>query len=381
MRIYCDYASTTPLDEAVKKAMDPFWSNIFGNPGSLHKEGQEASQAIFEARRSIVHILGNNDMHGFKNIIFTGSATEANNLILRGAIKKWEKEKKRRPHIIISAIEHDSITETAMSLKEEGVAVTVVPVTKHGIVRQEIILQSLQPNTVLVSITQANNEVGTIQPIEKITKEIKKSRGEKRYPLVHTDAVQSFQYLPCNINTADAITLSAHKLYGPKGIGVLYVDHGMIEPIITGGGQEEGVRSGTENTPLIIGCAEAIKKTVTIRKKEARRMKNISDRFIAQIEKTIGAQLNGHRTKRLPNNANIAFREDDVESLLIKLDLAGIAVSSGSACSARLRKPSKTLIAMGCSEKQAKQSVRFTFGRQTTVKNSNEIIKKIKSNR
>ncbi len=377
-RYYFDYAAATPVDPEVEKAMRPFWSKVFGNPGAVHSFGQEASAAIFKSRKSLADILGCK----YDEIIFTGSATEANNLALRGTIKE-----KSNPKIIVSSIEHDSVLDTAKILEKEGTRVIYLPVSKNGIVDLEKLKESLDEQTVLVSVMYANNETGTVQPIREISKIINNFRSQKgsRYPLFHTDAVQAFNYLPCKADDlgADLMTLSSQKIYGPKGIGMLYARRPAksaktLEPIITGGGQEFGLRSGTENAPGIIGFAKAAEIADKLRSKESKRLTKLRDYLIKGIKKAIpGAELNGDGKNRLPNNINVYFPKSEAQELIIKLDLAGFALSPGAACSARVCKPSHVLKAMGHSDERATHSARITLGRGTGKKEVDLLLKNL----
>ena len=342
--IYLDYASSTPIATEVVKVMESHWSDTFGNPGSTHWFGQQASGAVFKARQTIASFL---DVD-YKDILFTSSATEANNLALRGVLKK---SKQKNPRIVVSAIEHESILETCRDLEKEGVEVVYIPVNKEGIVDCKEVERALNKRTILVSIMYANNEIGTIQPVKKIGELIKKYKGEDNYPLFHTDAVQAFQYLPCSIKKlgADLLTLSAHKIYGPKGIGLLCVkDKGLLAPIITGGGQESGLRSGTENVPYIIGLAKAMELVEKNRNKELRRVGELRDYFWKEMKDVVSdIEMNGSLKNRLPNNINIYFPGRPASDLCIELDIWGLAVSSGTACSARSIKPSYVIEALG----------------------------------
>jgi cysteine desulfurase len=381
-RIYFDHAASTPADPKAVKAMAPYYSGIFGNPGSLHKFGQEASAVVFKARNKISKLI-NCD---YREIIFTGSATEANNLAIRGVVKKFREVSKELPRIITSQIEHESVLETCRDLEKSGLAeVIYLPVSKLGIVDLKKLKESINDRTVLVSIMYANNEVGSIQLIKEISEIIDAFKGKKSiYPLFHTDAVQAFNYLNCDVKElgADMMTLSSQKIYGPKGVGLLYVKNfGSVEgkkfiaPIITGGGQEEGLRSGTENVAGVVGMAEAAQISFDVRKKESQRLLKLQDHFIGQIKKIYSkVLLNGPVIggERLPNNVNIYF--SGKKDLIFKLDMAGFAVSGGSACSARLAKPSHVLKAMGFQDEKASESLRISFGRRTDRKNIDKLL-------
>ncbi len=409
-RIYFDYAASTPVDPAVADAITRCFSRKFGNPGSLHYFGQEAMAVIDESREKIAKAIGASPAGGFREIIFTGSATEANNLALRGIIKgvKRQVSDVKCPRIIVSAIEHESILETCRDLEKQGVEIIYLPVNREGIVDLKKLKEFLNDRTVLVSIIYANNEIGTIQPVAEISKIIENFRDVKcqmsnvkclgaALPLLHTDAVQAFQFLDCGVNKLgiDLMTLSAHKIYGPKGIGLLYArqsaEHkarnegfaangSRLAPIITGGGQEFGLRSGTENTASIAGFAKAIELADKNRLKEAKRIGGLANYFFKGIKKIYpAAKINAApNKKRLPNILNVFFPNISGRDFLVKLDLAGVSVSSGSACSARSAKPSYVLAACGFPEKRIKSSLRFSFGRFTTKEEINESLKRIK---
>ncbi len=387
-RYYFDYAAATPVAPEVEKSMQPYFGKIYGNPGALHWFGQEASAEVFKSRDAIAKSLGCN----YREIIFTGSATEANNLALRGVVKvalsfRTKTAEPFLPKIIVSSIEHDSVLDTVRDLEKEGVEVVYLPVSKNGIVDLKKLKEKLDERTVLVSVMYANNEVGTIQPIKEISKLIQQFKEERKsfYPLFHTDAVQAFNYLDCNVNKlgVDLLALSAQKIYGPKGIGALYTRNRqratkILHPIITGGGQEYGFRSGTENVPGIVGFGKAAELADKLRQKENKRLKNLQDYFLARMEKMFPkAQLNGGGKNRLPNNINMYFPQQPAQDLIIKLDLAGFAVSPGAACSARTCKPSHVLKAMGFSDERATSSIRITFGRPTTKNEVDKLLKVI----
>jgi cysteine desulfurase len=387
--IYLDYAATTPVDARVSAAMSPFWSDHFGNPGSLHRIGQVASGAVFDARRKIAAAIG----ASYKEVIFTGSATEANNLALRGVLKYAKIDTKTRYRVIISSIEHESVFETARELAQEGVEVVTIPVSREGVIDLTKLKAALHERTILVSVIFGSNEIGVIQPISDIRTIIENFKAEMAarrpnqalrsgtsraaYPLFHTDAAQALQYVNCNVTTlgVDLMTLSSHKIYGPKGIGALYVRNSSpVAPLITGGGQEFGFRSGTENVPLIVGFGRAVEITEAVREREAVRVRLLRDQLFRGIvriaKKTI---LNGPPLSpmhmRLPNNLNISLPGVDGGEFLIALDLQGISASQGSACRARSAAPSPVLKAIGRSSSEQQGAIRFTLGRATTAKN------------
>ncbi len=382
-KVYFDYAATTPVDPGAVKAMSPYYSEVFGNPGSIHRFGQEASAALFRARNKISKLI-NCD---YREIIFTGSATEANNLAIIGVVKNFVLKNKVKPRIITAQIEHESILETCKNLEKENLAeVVYLPASKEGIVDLKKLELSLNERTVLVSVMYANNEVGSVQPIKEISKIISKFRknksSEQIFPLFHTDAAQAFNYLDCDIKNlgVDMMTLSSQKIYGPKGVGLLYIKNfgnfrgeKFISPIIFGGGQEESLRSGTENIAGIVGFSEAAQISFDVRKKESQRLSKLQEYFLGKLKK-YSFVLNGPKIgiQRLPNNINIYFKGK--KDFIFKLDMAGFAVSGGSACSARMAKPSHVLKAMGCSDEKAGESLRISFGRQTDKKNIDSLL-------
>jgi len=424
-KIYLDYAATSPVDQRVVETIEPYFSDSFGNPGSIHLFGQEALAAVDRSRETMAGLLGLSREESFREIIFTGSATEANNLALRGAVKAFYRsnrdERLLPPRIIVSAIEHESVLETGRDLEEEGVELVIVPVDKSGRVRLEEIKKSLNERAILVSVMLSNNEIGRVEPIKKIAEIIeeykrrekgskgqvssikrqasKAGREENPYPLLHTDAVQAFQYLDCYPEKmgVDLMTISGHKIYGLKGAGALYRRRGsnlkremdIILPILTGGGQEFGLRSGTENVPLIVGLAKAAELAVQTRVKERKRLYALRSLFWQKLKKALPKiKLNAEteagvksvgldQPKFLPNILNIRFPGELAGEMIVKFDLAGLAVSSGSACSARLFKPSHVLKAIGLGDKSARESLRFSLGRQTSLSDIREAAERI----
>ncbi|MBI2514958.1 cysteine desulfurase [Candidatus Wolfebacteria bacterium] len=433
-KIYLDYAATTPVDPAVEKTMRPYLGRFFGNPGSLHSFGQEAMAAVDEAREKIAKAIGAD----FREIIFTSSATEANNLALRGTVKRImnnelgikNKESIKKPiirnskfiipRVIVSAIEHESILETCRDLKKEDIEIIYLSVDKDGAVQLNALRKSLNENTILVSIGTANNEIGTIQPLKEISEIVGnwklKIGNSAAYPFFHVDHSQGFQYLdikPKNFKI-DLMTLSSHKIYGPKGAGALFVQHEawntkqgrggmlhassfMLRAVTTGGGQEFGMRSGTENVPAIVGFGKAVEITGKLRNKEIKRMVSLRNYFWKKIKEIYPrAQLNGIMNEelgikkknknpaihsslfQLPNFLNVYFPGQRADELLVKLDLAGIAVSAGSACSARSTKLSHVLEACGFGKERIKSSLRITLGRPTNKAEIDEAIKRMK---
>ena len=388
--IYLDHASATPLDPRVATAMQPFLNELYGNPSSLHTAGQKAKEGVDRARRTVAGILG----ASAQEIIFTGGGTESNNLALLGIAEAYAHQGK---HIITSAIEHESVLEPLRYLeKERGFKVTFLPVDREGKVKLEALEQALTPQTILVSIMMANNEVGTIQPIREIAKIIKnyalknasssptvKAKSSPASgaasPLFHTDACQAAGVLDLNVKEwgIDLLTLNGSKIYGPKGVGMLYVRNGVsFFPQIRGGGQERKRRAGTENVPAIVGLAEALRLAQAEKETENTRLTHLRERFIEGVQSLLkslpasGAAsppwLNGHPTDRLPNNIHFTIPGIEGETLLLRLDMEGVYASAGSACTAGSTDPSHVLLAMGISKRDAYGSVRFSLGRSTT---------------
>ncbi len=370
-KVYLDHAASTPVDPKVEAAIRPYFGKFFGNPHSLHQFGQATSRAAFEARQTLAKTIG----ASHDEIVFTGSATEANNLAIRG-LWKGVKETSgfKKPRIVTFALEHESVLNTCKDLAGEGVEIIVVPADRRGFIDLKKFKEALSSEVFLVSVMHANNEVGTIQPIAEIASLIRKRKleiGNSEFPIFHTDAVQSFQYLNCDVGAlgVDLMTLSAHKIYGPKGIGALYVKKSIrkfMRPIITGTGQEGGLRSGTDNVPYMVGFAKAAELAVRLRGKESKRVGVLRDYFRQGMEK-LGSKalINGALEDRLPNNLNIYFPGHRAHDLLIKLDLSGVGVSSGAACSTRVSKASYVLEEMGFPLERASGSLRFSLGRAT----------------
>ena len=378
-KIYLDYASTTPVDPRARKAMEMYLSEKFGNTMSIHSFGQEAKVALEKSREKVANLIGAKP----KEIIFTGSATESNNLALKGItfakgaakgvklLKELSSLKKR--HIIISSIEHPCVVETANWLEKQGVKVTRIPVDKDGLVNPLDIKKAIKKETILVSIIHASNEIGTIQPIEEIGKIC---REKKVY--FHTDAAQSFGKIPIDVNkmNIDLLTASSHKIYGPKGAACLFVEEGVrIEPILHGGGQEMGLRSSTVNVPAVIGFARACEICKKEMKKESQRLTKLRDKLIKNVLKIKNSHLAGHPKKRLPNIISFWFDFIEGESIILRLDLLGIAASTGSACATAKLEPSPVLLAIGLKPHQAHGSLRISLGRWTTEKEIDYLIK------
>jgi cysteine desulfurase len=357
-RIYLDYAATTPTHPEVVKAMFPYFTEAFGNPSSLYSCGQEAKGAIEEARAKVARLIGAR----VEEIVFTSGGTEADNFALKGVALANES---RGNHIITSAIEHHAVIETCHFLERRGFSVTYLPVDGHGFIDPEDVSRAITNKTVLVSVMQANNEVGTLEPIAEIGR-ITREAGV----YFHTDAVQTAGHIPVEVNKlrVDLLSMSAHKLYGPKGIGALYIRKGTkLVPFIHGGEQERGRRASTENVPGIVGFGRAAEMAQQGINQEVERLSYLRDKLITGLLQQIDhVRLNGHPVMRLPNNVNISVDFVEGESMCLNLDLEGICASTGSACSSSSLEPSHVLLALGSSPEQAHGSLRFSLGKWTT---------------
>jgi len=408
-RIYMDHAAAAPMDKRVKKAMEPYWTENFGNPNAIYKEGLIARNAVETAREDIAKILGARA----KEIIFTNGGTESDNLAIFGVVHAMTGGVRKltslrtdeegnpteakfpnsslisvsRPHIITTKFEHHAVLNSCKQLEKEGFEVTYLDVGKEGVINPKDVAKALKPETILVSIMYANNEIGTVQPIREIAKAIRdfKKKNGAVFPYFHTDACQAPGYLDINVERlgVDLMTINGSKIYGPKGIGLLYAKNGIkLEPLLYGGEQERKLRPGTENVPAIIGLVEALKIADKDREKESARLVKLRDYFInrllREIPKTV---LNGHPTQRLPNNVNVSFLGIEGESIMLKLDRENIYVSTGSACHADRREPSAVLTAMGVPRDLALGAVRLSIGRYTTdeeiTRASQSIAKKV----
>jgi len=386
-RYYFDYAATTPLDPKVFSAMLPYFSREFGNPSNLYGLSRNASSAIAEATKTITKILGCEP----DEFIYTGSATEADNLailgIARNAKERWKDGKMERLKIIVSAVEHKGILNACEALEEEGFEVVKLPVLKNGLVDLEFLKKSLDEKIILVSVTMADSETSTIQPVAKISETIRnfeienslKTKNCKLKIYFHTDASQAAGYLDIDVNKlgVDLMTLSSHKIYGPKGVGGLYVKKGTkINPIIHGGGQQRGLRSGTENVPGIVGFAKALELVAKNKKQNNAKIKKMRDMLEKGIFKSISkVVLNGHPEKRMPNFLNISILDVEGEAMLLYLDELGIMVSTGSACNSQSLEPSYILTALGNSYEYIHGSLRFTLGRGNTMADVEYLLK------
>ena len=430
-----DHAAAAPMDKRVKKAMEPYWTENFGNPNALYKEGLIARNAVETAREDIAKILGARA----KEIIFTNGGTESDNLAIFGVVHAMTGGVRKltslrtdeegnpteakfpnsslssvsRPHIITTKFEHHAVLNSCKRLEKEGFEVTYLDVGKEGVVNPKDVAKALKPETILVSIMYANNEIGTVQPIREIAKAIRdfKKKGvigvakknflrftlprngagsdasqnfasprlSAAFPLFHTDACQAPGYLDINVERlgVDLMTINGSKIYGPKGIGLLYAKNGIkLEPLLYGGEQERKLRPGTENVPAIAGLAEALKIADQDREKESMRLVKLRDYFInrllGEIPKTV---LNGHSAERLPNNINVSILDAEGESIVLYLDEAGVACSTGSACTSESLEPSHVILAIGKPHAYAHGAMRFSLGRSTTKKDIDYVMK------
>jgi cysteine desulfurase len=359
--IYLDHAATTPVDEQVIAAMLPYFGERFGNPSSIHSFGRAALGALDDARESLAATLGATR----KEIIFTGGGSEADNLAIKG-VALAQREAGKGAHIITTAIEHHAVLHAVEQLKAFGFEATMLPVDGDGLVRPEELRAAIRPDTVLASIMYANNEIGTIQPLAELGA-ICRERGV----LLHTDAVQAAGSLSLDVRelNVDLLSLAAHKFYGPKGVGALYVRRGTpLLPQINGGGQERRRRAGTENVAAIVGMAQALRLAEERRPSYTAHCTALRERLLAGLHTRIpDTSLNGHPSRRLPNNANVAFDGIEGESLLLLLDQHGVAASSGSACTSGALEASHVLLALGLTHERAIGTVRFTLGKDTTA--------------
>ncbi len=364
-RIYLDHAATTPTHPDVVEAMLPYFSNSFGNPSSIYSYGQEAKGAVEKAREKVATLINARD----EEIVFTSGGTEADNFAIEGVAFANPEHN----HIITSTIEHHAIIETCKFLERRGFEITYLPVDKDGLVNPDDAREAITNKTCLISIMHANNEVGTIQPIKELAA-IAREAGV----YFHTDAVQTAGQLPINVDELgmDLLSISAHKLYGPKGVGALYIRKGTkLVPFMHGGGQERNRRGSTENVPGIVGFGKATEIALEVMAGEIERQTRLRDRLINNIlEQIDGVRLNGHPTKRLPNNVNVSVDYVEGESMLLNLDLENICASTGSACSSSSLEASHVLLALGLGHEQAHGSLRFTIGKWTTEEDIDRVM-------
>lgn len=361
--IYLDHAAATPLDRDVYEVMLSHLRDNYGNPSSIHHVGRAAFDTLRSARVSLAHSLAVNE----SEIILTGSGTESDNLAIIGLARA---NRTHGNHIIVSAIEHKAVLESAKQLEKEGFTVTYLPVDTEGLIKPETLLNSLTEKTILISIMYANNEIGTIEPISEIATLIEKRYAGKWKPLFHTDACQAVGLLPIQPHglKVDAMTINSAKIYGPKGIGLLYLKEGVtIDPVVVGGHQESGRRAGTENVALVVGFAKALQKAVAETEVTKHRLTILRDQFLTKLHEHIPTlSLNGHPLKRLANNIHICVPDVEGEAMLLMLDHAGICAATGSACNATDLEPSHVLTAIGRDENIVHGSLRFTLGKDTT---------------
>ncbi len=378
-KIYLDNASTTPTDKKVVEAMKKYWNADFANPSSIHSMGVTAKKAVQNARKIIAESLNAHE----REIIFTSGGTEGNNLAFFGVVKK-QLMMGKKVHAITTEIEHSSILESFKELERIGCTVSYLKVDENGLVNPKNLREMIKPETVIVSIGYANSEIGTIQPIKEIIKEIRHARkelgrGRIAMPYLHLDASAAMQYENMNVEElgADLVTIDAQKIYGPKGIGTLYIRDGVeIEPIIFGGGQENGKRSGTENVPAIVGFAKAVKINEKIKGKEGKRVAKLRDEFFEGVKKFVpNAMMNGNLKNRLPNNINISIPGQDGEMMVLRLDEAGIICSAASACASGAGE--SDVVKKISNLARAKSTLRFSLGRETKKSDITYLLKKL----
>ena len=362
--IYMDYAATTPTRQEVVNTMLPYMTTNFGNPSSIYTLAQDARNAVDSARNTISKILGSRS----SEIVFTSGGTESDNTAIKGVSFAM---KHLGNHIVTSMVEHHAVLHTCQQMEQFGFDVTYLPVDHNGQVRIEDLENSITENTILVSIMYANNEIGTIQPIKDMVRTVKNKANELSKTIVfHTDAVQAVGHVDIDVTElgVDMLSMSAHKFYGPRGVGALYVKRGTpFESLLAGGGQERQRRSGTENVPGIVGMAHALKLTHTDRKHESLRILRMRDRVVKELSNSVeNLVFNGHPINRLDNNVSVSFRGVEGEPVLMGLDFAGICASSGSACSSASVEPSHVLLAIGRSAEEAQGTLRITLGRDNS---------------
>ena len=378
-KIYLDYSATTPVDPGVLGVMTKVMKNVFGNPSSVHSFGREAKGVIEESRRMCLDFIGADEVG---EIAFTSGGTEADNWIFEGDLTKAINGKK--PHFITTGIEHKAILEKLKHIEKRGLAeATFLMVDKYGHISLDSLKKEIKDNTALISVMYANNEVGTVQPIREIGKyleKLNKERTSKKLNRIylHTDAVQAFPYLNCNVKYlhVDLMSVSGHKIYGPKGVGFLYIKRGTpIGRMTIGGGQEFGKRAGTENVWGIAGLARAVELLKEKQEKDKERIQKLRDQLVENILKIPGTELTGHPIERLPNLASFIFRGIEGESILISLDLEGMAVSTGSACTSGALAPSHVLTACGYSPEDSQGNIRISLGRFTKESDIKYLLK------
>ena len=365
--MYLDHAAGMPVDPRVFEAMKPYFAENYGNPSSSHSLGANAKNALLEAREKVARLIG---IENHKGIIFTSGGTESNNLAIKGVAYR---NKHKGNHIITTKIEHMTVLNICKHLQKQGFEITYAPVDKEGIVNVQRIKDAITDKTILISVMYANGEIGTIQPI----KEIGKIANENKI-LFHVDAVAAAGKVSINVKeeNIDLLSMSSNDMYGPKGVGALYIKKGTrIQPVVQGGGQERGLRSGTENTPGIIGMGKAAEIAQEEMEAEGRRLIQLRNKLVKGVlDKIERSYLNGHPTRRLPNNANLRFSYIEGESLILGLDMLGIQVSSGSACTSKTLEPSHVLLATGLAHEEAHGSLVFTMGKQNSEEDMNYVL-------
>lgn len=370
MKVYLDHCATTPCDQRVTESMQPYFADIFGNADSQHAEGRESAKAVNLARKSIASNLNCQP----NEIYFTGSGTESDNWALKGACFA---RKNKGNHVIISAIEHHAVLTTAQWLANNGFEISYAPVDKHGIVMVDQLEQLIRSDTILISVMYVNNEVGTIQPIQQIA-----AIAKAHSILFHSDCVQAAPYLPIDVAKlgVDMLTISGHKFYGPKGVGLLYIKNGVrIDKLIHGGGQERSRRGGTTNTPYVVGMAKALQLAVDNMQSDNMYIAKLRNHFVQRVNSEIDyCYLNGDLNNMIPSVANYSFEFIEGEGILMLLDFNGIQVSSGSACSSGSLDPSHVLLAMGVPIELSHGSIRFSFGKDNTIEQVDYTVDKLK---
>ena len=368
-RIYMDYGASTPVDKEVIEEMMPYFDKFYGNPSSIHSFGREAFDAVEESRKKVADIICANE----DEMVFTSGGTESDNLAIKGiAFRNKEKRGSKGTHIITSAIEHPGVLTTCKYMEKIGFNVKYLPVDKHGLIDIKELEDAISKDTFLITIMFANNEIGTIEPMEKIGKIAK-----EHDVIFHTDAVQAVGKVPIDVNklNIDLLALSSHKIYGPKGAGALYVKNGVkLQTIAHGGGHEKGLRSSTYNTPGVVGLGKACELGKTRLKEDMAHLKNLRDMLIKDILKIEESYLNGHPEKRLVNNAHFRFTAIEGESLNLMLDDKGIAAATGSACSSKKLQASHVLLAIGLKPEEAHGSLRLTLGRMNTKEDVEYVV-------
>ena len=366
-KVYMDHGAGMPLDSRVFEAMKPYFVENYGNPSSSHSFGNSARNAIADSREKVAQLVA---VEKPLEVIFTSGGTESNNLAIKGvAYRNREKGK----HIITTAIEHISVINICKFLQKQGFEVTYIPVDKQGIVDVEKLTEAINDKTILISVMYANGEIGTIQPIQEIGK-----LAQENKVIFHVDAVDAAGKVPINVKeeNIDLLSISSNDMYGPKGVGAIYIKAGTkIQPIIQGGGQERGLRSGTENIPGIVGMGKAAELAQKEMKSEGKRLAGLRDKLIKGVlDKIDYSFLNGHPTERLPSNTNLRFSYIEGESLILGLDMYGIQVSSGSACTSKTLEPSHVLLAIGLAHEEAHGSLVFTMGKQNSEEDVNYVL-------